>query len=197
MKKALLIPALSLLLNPALGESGNAKERRRFNVIADFTYNSNSIVTKDTTLTDSASTTSTFTAVEIGGDYFLTPRLAITAQMLFVLTASVDAEIKGFDIGGRYYLFKSGHQTEAQLLGSKIETTPGWASFVYGGLASRDYQFSNTSISFQGLEGGGGIDYHFTHHYFFRGSLNYQMLQNTSSRTLTGFAGAIGVGYSF
>lgn len=196
LKKALLI-TLSLSLNVALAESGSAKERRRFNVFGDLTYNSNSIKTKETTSTLSATTTSTFTAAEFGADYFIHPRFAVTAQMLFTLTTSIDAEINGYDVGMRWYPFNKGYQTDVELLGSKIESTPGIASFFYGGFSNRDYQFGNSNISFQGIEAGAGVDYHFQHHYFIRGSLNYQMLSNTSSRTLSGFAAGFGIGYSF
>ena len=189
--------SLSLLLNDASADSGAAKERRRFNLTADLTYSSNSIVTKNTGSTLGASTSSTFSAVEIGADYFFHPRFAATAQMLFTLTSSIDSEIKGYDVGVRYYPFKPGYQSEVELLGSKIESTPGWVSFLYGGFSNRDYQFSNSSISFQGAEFGGGFEYHFEQHFFLRGGANYQMLQNTTSRTLSGFVASVGLGYAF
>lgn len=189
--------SLSLLLNQAQADSGAAKERRRFNLTADLTYNSNTVKTNATASSVAATASSTFTAVEVGVDYFFHPRFAATAQMLFTLTSSINSEIKGFDIGARYYPFTKGYQTEAELLGSKIESTPGWASFLYGGFSNRDFQFSNSSISFQGPEAGVGVDYHFEQRFFLRGGLNYQMLQNTTSRTLNGFVASLGMGYAF
>jgi len=173
------------------------KQRRRFNVTADLTYTSSTIETKESASTLSASTSSTFSALELGADYFFHPKFAVTAQMLFTLTASTDSEIKGFDVGVRYYPKNSGFQSEVELLGSKIETTPGWAGYLYGGFSSRDFQFGNTSISFLGPEAGGGVDYHFAQHVFLRGGLNYQFLRNTTSRTYNGFVGSLGLGYSF
>lgn len=194
---SLLSLSLSSLLSEALADSTLAKQRRRFNVTADLTYTSSSIETKDTASTLSASTSSTFSALEIGGDYFFHPKFAATAQMLFTLTTSIDSEIKGFDVGVRYYPWNQGFQSEVELLGSRIETTPGYAVFLYGGFSGRDYQFGNTSISFQGPEAGAGMDFHFSQHVFFRGALNYQFLRNTTSRTFNGPVGSVGMGYSF
>lgn len=186
-----------MLLSQAYGESGKQVERRRFNVLADLSFNSSSIDTEKTDNTDEASTSVTFTAIEVGGDYFFHPQFAATAQLLLKLQSSIDAGIKGFDLGTRYYPFNKGHKSDIQLLNSKIETTPGIASFLYVGFSNRDYQLTNANISFSGIEVGGGADFHLTQHSFIRGSLNYQMLQNTSSRTLSGFNAAIGYGYSF
>jgi hypothetical protein len=197
MKKVILL-VVPLLLNTAwAGEAGLYKERRRINFFADFTYNSNSIKTQQSSSTLSASTTSTFTAAELGVDYFFHQKIAASAQVLFVLTSDINAEITGFDAGLRYYPWSKGYQSEITLLDSKVETIPGWSSFIYGGFSSRNLQFNNTSLSFQGIEIGPGIDYHFKQRYFVRGGLNYQRLQNTTSRSLNGFVAGLAVGYAF
>lgn len=197
MLKILFLTVITSLLSSAHANSGTHTERRRFNVTVDLTYNSNSIATQKSSSTSSASTTSSFTALELGGDFFFLPKMVVSAQMLFTLSSSIDAEISGFDLGLRYYPNKKGYQSEAELLGSKISSTPGWTNFFYGGFSNRSYQFGSTNISFQGLEVGAGIDYHFEHNYFFRAGLNYQRLQNTTTRALSGFAGSIGLGLSF
>ena len=171
-------------------------QRRRYNLIAALSYNLNSVQTKSTATTSSAKTNTTFQALEFGGDYFFTHRLAVTGQMLFSVRASVDAAIKGYDLGFRYYVLKMGHETEASILGSKIETTPGWTPFLHTGFAARNYDFSNSSLSFQGYEAGGGIDYHYRQRRFIRGSLDYQSLQNTSARQLSGYSAALAFGFS-
>lgn len=171
-------------------------QRRRYNLIASLSHNFNTVETKSTDNTSSANTNTNFQALEFGGDYFLTHRLALTGQMLFSFKTSVDAAIKGYGLGFRYYIFKMGHETEANILGSKIETTPGWTPFVHTGFAARDYDFSNSSLSFQGYEAGGGVDYHYKQHHFIRGSLDYQSMQNTSARQLSGFAAAFAFGFS-
>jgi hypothetical protein len=186
-----------LLLNSALAETGVKKERRRFNVFADLSYNSSSIDTKETDSTNKASTSASFSALEIGGDYFFHPRFAVTAQMLFKIQSSIEAGIKGFDAGVRYFPLNRGYKSEVQLLNSKIETTPGVSAFLYGGFSNREYQFSNSIVSFSGLEAGGGADLHLNQRSFIRFSLNYQMLQNNTTRSLSGLNAAIGYGYSF
>lgn len=186
-----------LLSHAAFAESGKQVERKRFNVFTDLSFNSNTVDTKETDSTNEASTAVSFTAIEIGGDYFLTPKLAVSAQFLIKLQSSVDTGIKGFDVGARYYPFNPGHSSDLELLNSKIETSPGITTFVYGGFSNREYQLTSSNISFSGLEVGGGLDYHLNQRSFIRGSANYQMLQNTSSRSLSGFNASIGYGYSF
>jgi len=171
-------------------------QRRRYHLITALSYNFNSVQTKSTATTSNAKTNTTFQALEFGGDYFLAHRLAVTGQMLFSLSSSVDAAIKGYDLGFRYYIFKMGHETEANILGTKIETTPGWTPFLHTGFAARDYDFSNSSLSFQGFEAGSGVDYHYKQHRFIRGSLDYQSLKNTSARQLSGFSAALAFGLS-
>jgi hypothetical protein len=195
MKITLLF--LLLLSNVRANETGLYKERRRINFFADFTYNSSTIKTEQSGSTLSATTSSTFTSAELGVDYFFKPQWAATAQALFALTTDIDAEITGFDMGLRYYPFKKGHQSEITLLKGSLETAPGWTSFMHVGFVSRSYQFSNSSLSFQGLEAGGGMDFHFTQRYFIRGSADYQMLQNTRTRTLNGIILGMAVGYAF
>jgi hypothetical protein len=197
MKRQLIL-ILSLWLSfSAQAETGHQKERRRFNLFAELNYNTNSIKTKATNSTLDASTTSTIISSKLGGDFFFTRDIALTASLLFPLSTSIDAEITGFDFGGRYFPFSNGYQIEAELLDSSIESAPGGAIFFYGGFSNRTYQFSNTSLTFQGVELGTGYDLHFNQNYFFRGQLNLQQLKNTSSRTMTGLAAGFSLGFSF
>jgi hypothetical protein len=173
------------------------QQRRRFNLVAGMSHNTSFIQTKKSATTSSAKTSSTFEAFGIGGDYFVSDHVALTGQMLLSFISSADAGIKGYDLGLRYYFLKSGHESEATILGTTIESTPGWTPFLHAAFAGRDYQFSTTSISFQGLEAGGGIDFHYKQHSFIRGSFDYLSLQNTSTRNFTGFSAGISLGFSF
>ena len=193
----ILLLAWIIVCPPDVYSKSEVKERRRFNLVAGISHNSSSIQTKETSTTSSAKASSTFEAFEIGGDYFLSDRFALTGQMLLSFISSADAGVKGYDLGLRYYFLKNGHESEATILGSVIESVPGWTPFLHAAFAGRDYQFSTTSISFQGLEAGGGVDFHYKQHSFIRGSFDYLSLQNTTTRNFTGFSAGIALGFSF
>jgi hypothetical protein len=171
-------------------------ERRKYNLFLDLTYNSSSIKGTGTT-TSSTTTSSQIVAAEFGGDYFLIPKLALTAEMLLTLVSSINAGIKGYDLGARYYPYRSGHEHEANLLSSLVESTPGFAPFIYSGFSVRQFSFANSDITFQGYELGVGADFHFEHEYFLRSGINYQSLQNSSARIFTGLVTSLAFGYSF
>ncbi len=170
---------------------------KRFNLLLGVSHNSNSVKTKESTTTTSASTATTFQALELGGDYFVSDRIALSGQFIFSLMSSIDATIKGYNLGFRYYYLKSGYQSESLIRGTKIESAPGWTPFMIAGFAVRDFDFTNASISFKGPEAGTGLDFHYRQHFFLRGQVTYQMLYNTSTRTLSGFSAGVSAGFSF
>jgi hypothetical protein len=177
--------------------ANESADRKRINVFIDLSQNSTTITTKSSVATVAASSATSYLTAEVGLDYFFHSNYALTLQLLFPLMTSVDAQIAGHDIGFKYFFKKPGHQSEVKLKKSELESTPGWTSFIYGGYSSREFQFNNYSVLFQGLELGGGIDFHFKQHYFLRGTLTYQLLNNSSIRSLDGYTAALGMGYSF
>jgi hypothetical protein len=185
------------LLSYCHASDNKQEERYRFKFNLELTYNIHQISTKASDSTETAESSVSFLATEFGMDYFASKSLAITAQFVLPMMVSIDAELSGYDIGARYYFRRPGAESEAKLLGSMIESSPGWAPFIYGGFSGRTYQFSNSNISFQGIEAGGGFDYHLQGHYFVRSGISYQYLQNTSKRSLTGVVGGMSLGRSF
>ena len=177
-------------------DKSQGNDRKKTNIVSELTYNSSDIKTKQTTSSTASNLQVSTIALELGGDYFLTPYLALTGSLQLTLYASTDAEMKGVEAGLRYYPWQAGSKSETTLGASVLETSPGLSYFIHGGYVGKDYQFSSTSLFFQGMEAGGGFDYHLSQVTFWRLNVDYQMLQNTSARSQNGFAVGVAYGYA-
>ena len=184
---------LSSFLKPASAQDIQFLDQKKFNLLAELAYNASDIQTKKTESTNAGNIKVTALNLELGGDYFVFPKLALTGSVAITLYTSTDAEMKGVEGGFRYYPWAPGNKSSTTLQGSQLQTSPGVSYFVHLGYAGKDYQFANSSLFFQGSEIGGGFDYHRDQKTFFRLNLDYQNLQNTTSRTQKGLA--IGFAY--
>lgn len=196
MKKFILtIICIGLPLKLIAGDE--IQTRRKFNLFAGLSLAQNKIKTNESSFTSQANNSSTSISTDIGFDYFLISSLAVTGLATMAISSSLNSEIYGFDLGVRYYPFNKGYKSEVKILESTIESSPGLAPFVLLGYSNRNYQFSNSNVTFQGADLGIGADYHLSHQYFLRGAVHYQKLKNTSNRDYNGLTMAIALGMSF
>ena len=130
-------------------------------------------------------------------NYFLNEKFSVVGSYNFALVLSVDAEVQGFDLGMQYYFLENGSSKELSFNGNYIETSPELAPFVYLGATTRDYQFSTTSLKFQGLSVKAGADYHIIENYVLTGDIYLQYLKNNNVRTMTTFGASISIGYKY
>jgi len=165
--------------------------------VAELAYNASAIQTKKTDTTNANDFKVTSFNLELGGDYFIWPKLALTASLAVTLYTSADAEMKGLEAGLRYFPWNPGNKSQTSLQGSELLTSPGFSPFMHLGYAGKDYQFTNSSLFFQGYEIGGGFDFHRGQESFYRINLDYQNLQNTNSRSQSGLAIGFAYGISF
>jgi hypothetical protein len=180
-----------LLPNFSFAEAKDNLDRMKFNLYGGLNYESGSIADSSPSTRFSGSVATI--ALKLGSDYFIDPKLALTGSTQLNLMTSIDAEILGLDAGLRYYPWSPGSKSETYVEGSKLETSPGMVYFLHFGYVGKSYQFGSTNLLFQGAELGGGVDYHTSQKQFLRISTDYQRLQNTTSRLLTGFS--IGMSY--
>lgn len=192
----LLLNIFSLSASASVDKSFNL-QRKKLNFFAEFNYNSTSIETVTSTQTLESTSSITTAATEIGVDYFINPNFCVGAQGFFALMTSIESEVSGLSTGAKWYYINPGYKHEASIMGNIINSSPNWSPYVYAGYASRDFQFTNVNISFQGYELELGLDWHYNAENLIRAGLFYQSLSNTSKRSYKTIGLTVGYGFSF
>jgi hypothetical protein len=126
-------------------------------------------------------------------NYFVDPNFAIGTYYFY---KSFMANITSSGIGayGRYY-FKSINTVLSKKLDNKnLTLTPTWTPYAQLGAKTETLEAETVSISFSGLEAGGGVDWHFTENYFLNFALNLSFQLSGDTRTLNSQSFLIGFG---
>ncbi len=156
-----------------------------------------SVQTKSSESTDSATLSFVSTSLELGGDYFLLPNLSLYTQFILPLQSSIDANMTGIDIGGRYFISGLGKKTDVKNSNIEFKSLPARGTHIFGGFSSRNFGLSDRSLTFLGAEAGVGYDHYLSSNWALRLDLSVQYHQNASSRTMNSINLGVGFIYPF
>ena len=172
-------------------------DRNKYSISSSSHFQSFKISSEASSNTVEASSDISIMAQSFSLNFFLNEKIALVSSYFVALILDIDAEVQGFDVGFQYYFLNNGTSKEVSFSGSYIETTPGFSPYLYLGASTRDYQFSNFSLRFQGISAAIGMDYHFMDDYFVRASGSFDYLLNNNVRTAQSLGASLGLGYKF